>query len=321
MCYTYNGDNMIRIFKNSNDGTLDKLNKIEPNCWIDLVEPSELEIKEVVEQTGVPANLLIKMLDTDETARIEKEDDATLIVIDVPFVEDKKTKNKYSTMPLGIITYKNYLITLSVKETEVLNDVMENRVKYVVTAKKSRFLIQILHRVATLYIKYLKIINEEIEKKEKIIMKSTSNKELVQLMNIQKSLVFFVTSLKSNDIILDKLNKGSLIEFYEEDLDILEDAIIENKQGIETAIIYRDIVASMSETFTGIISNNLNEIMKFLAGITIVFSVPTMIASFMGMNVPLGELQTNENSFMFILSISFILSIIIAYILKKKDML
>ncbi|MBQ2409153.1 MAG: magnesium transporter CorA family protein [Bacilli bacterium] len=312
---------MIRIFKNSNDGTLEKLKKIEPNCWIDLVEPSELEIKEVVEQTGVPANLLIKMLDTDETARIEKEDDATLIVIDVPFVEDKKTKNKYSTLPLGIITYKNYLITLSVKETEVLNDVMENRVKYVVTAKKSRFLIQILHRVATLYIKYLKIINEEIEKKEKIIMKSTSNKELVQLMNIQKSLVFFVTSLKSNDIILDKLNKGSLIEFYEEDLDILEDAIIENKQGIETAIIYRDIVASMSETFTGIISNNLNEIMKFLAGITIVFSVPTMIASFMGMNVPLGELQTNENSFMFILSISFILSIIIAYILKKKDML
>ena len=312
---------MIRIFKNSNDGTLDKLKKIEPNCWIDLVEPSELEIKEVVEQTGVPANLLIKMLDTDETARIEKEDDATLIVIDVPFVEDKKTKNKYSTLPLGIITYKNYLITLSVKETEVLNDVMENRVKYVVTAKKSRFLIQILHRVATLYIKYLKIINEEIEKKEKIIMKSTSNKELVQLMNIQKSLVFFVTSLKSNDIILDKLNKGSLIEFYEEDLDILEDAIIENKQGIETAIIYRDIVASMSETFTGIISNNLNEIMKFLAGITIVFSVPTMIASFMGMNVPLGELQTNENSFMFTLSISFILSIIIAYILKKKDML
>lgn len=312
---------MIRIFKNSNDGTLEKLKKIEPNCWIDLVEPNELEIKEVVEETGVPANLLIKMLDTDETARIEKEDDATLIVIDVPFVEDKKTKNKYSTMPLGIITYKNYMITLSVKETEVLNDVMENRVKYVVTAKKSRFLIQILHRVASLYIKYLKIINEEIEKKEKIIMKSTSNKELVQLMNIQKSLVFFVTSLKSNDIILDKLNKGSLIEFYEEDLDILEDAIIENKQGIETAMIYRDIVASMSETFTGIISNNLNEIMKFLAGITIVFSVPTMIASFMGMNVPLGELQTNENSFMFILSISFILSIIIAYILKKKDML
>ena len=321
MCYTYNGDNMVRIFKTSNDGTLEKLKKVEPNTWIDLVEPSKLEIKDIVEQTGIPANLIIKLLDTDETARIEKEDDATLIVIDVPYIEDKKTKNKYTTIPLGIITYKQYIVTISVKETEVINDIMDNRVKYVVTGKKSRFIIQILHRVASLYIKYLKIINEEIEKKEKIIMKSTSNKELVQLMNIQKSLVFFVTSLKSNDIILDKLEKGSLVEFFEEDLDILEDAIIENKQGIETAIIYRDIVASMSETFTGIISNNLNEIMKFLAGITIVFSVPTMISSFMGMNVPLGELQTNENAFMFILSISFILSILIAYVLKKKDML
>lgn len=321
MCYTYNGDNMVRIFKTSNDGTLERLKKVEPNTWIDLVEPSELEIKDIVEQTGIPANLIIKLLDTDETARIEKEDDATLIVIDVPYIEDKKTKNKYTTIPLGIITYKQYIVTISVKETEVINDIMDNRVKYVVTGKKSRFIIQILHRVASLYIKYLKIINEEIEKKEKIIMKSTSNKELVQLMNIQKSLVFFVTSLKSNDIILDKLEKGSLVEFFEEDLDILEDAIIENKQGIETAIIYRDIVASMSETFTGIISNNLNEIMKFLAGITIVFSVPTMISSFMGMNVPLGELQTNENAFMFILSISFILSILIAYVLKKKDML
>lgn len=312
---------MVRIFKTSNDGTLERLKKVEPNTWIDLVEPSELEIKDIVEQTGIPANLIIKLLDTDETARIEKEDDATLIVIDVPYIEDKKTKNKYTTIPLGIITYKQYIVTISVKETEVINDIMDNRVKYVVTGKKSRFIIQILHRVASLYIKYLKIINEEIEKKEKIIMKSTSNKELVQLMNIQKSLVFFVTSLKSNDIILDKLEKGSLVEFFEEDLDILEDAIIENKQGIETAIIYRDIVASMSETFTGIISNNLNEIMKFLAGITIVFSVPTMISSFMGMNVPLGELQTNENAFMFILSISFILSILIAYALKKKDML
>ena len=312
---------MVRIFKTSNDGTLERLKKVEPNTWIDLVEPSELEIKDIVEQTGIPANLIIKLLDTDETARIEKEDDATLIVIDVPYIEDKKTKNKYTTLPLGIITYKQYIVTISVKETEVINDIMDNRVKYVVTGKKSRFIIQILHRVASLYIKYLKIINEEIEKKEKIIMKSTSNKELVQLMNIQKSLVFFVTSLKSNDIILDKLEKGSLVEFFEEDLDILEDAIIENKQGIETAIIYRDIVASMSETFTGIISNNLNEIMKFLAGITIVFSVPTMISSFMGMNVPLGNFATMGEAFIVLMVISAILSIIIAIILKKKNML
>ena len=140
-------------------------------------------------------------------------------------------------------------------------------------------------------------------------------------MNIQKSLVYFVTSLKSNDIILEKLEKGNLIEFYEEDMDVLEDAIIENRQGIETSLIYREIVASLQETYSGVISNNLNEIMKFLAGITIVFSIPTMIASFMGMNVPLGVLANNDYSFMFIMSISIFSAFVIALILKKKDML
>ena len=312
---------MLRVFKTSDDGTLEKLKNIETNTWIDLVEPTEEEIKEVVEKTDIPANLLIKLLDSDEVARIEKEDDATLIIIDVPYVIDKKIKNKYSTLPVGIISYKNYLVTIAVKETEVVQDVMENRVKSVFTMKKSRFLIQILHRVATLYLKYLKEINLEIEAKEKNLINATNNKYLLQLMNIQKSLVYFVTSLKSNDIILEKLEKGNLIEFYEEDMDVLEDAIIENRQGIETSLIYREIVASLQETYSGVISNNLNEIMKFLAGITIVFSIPTMIASFMGMNVPLGVLANNDYSFMFIMSISIFSAFVIALILKKKDML
>lgn len=312
---------MLRVFRTSDDGTLEKLKNIETNTWIDLVEPTEGEIKEVVEKTDIPANLLIKLLDSDEVARIEKEDDATLIVIDVPYVIDKKIKNKYSTLPLGIISYKNYLVTIAVKETEVVQDVMENRVKSVFTMKKSRFLIQILHRVATLYLKYLKEINLEIEAKEKNLVNATNNKYLLQLMNIQKSLVYFVTSLKSNDIILEKLEKGNLIEFYEEDMDVLEDAIIENRQGIETSLIYREIVASLQETYSGVISNNLNEIMKFLAGITIVFSIPTMIASFMGMNVPLGVLANNDYSFMFVMSISIFSAFVIALILKKKDML
>lgn len=312
---------MLRVFKTSDDGTLEKLKNIETNTWIDLVEPTEQEIKKVVEETDIPANLLIKLLDSDETARIEKEDDATLIIIDVPYVLDRNVKNKYTTIPLGIISYKDYLVTIAIKETEVLQDVMDNRVKSVFTMKKSRFLIQILHRVATLYLKYLKEINLEIEAKEKCLAKATSNKYLLQLMNIQKSLVYFVTSLKSNDIILEKLEKGNLIDFYEEDMDVLEDAIIENKQGVETSLIYREIVASMQETYSGIISNNLNEIMKFLAGITIVFSIPTMIASFIGMNVPMGELGTNPYSFLLLISISLVSAIVIAIILKKKDML
>lgn len=312
---------MLRIFKTGEDFTLEKKKKIEKNVWIDLVEPTEEEIKEVVEATNIPANLLIKLTDSDETARIEKEEDATLIVIDVPFVEDRKLKNKYTTLPLGLVSYKDYIVTISVKETEIVNDIVEGRVKGVETEKRSRFLIQTLHRVASLFIKDLRIINEEIENREKTLIRATKNKDLIHLMNLQKSLVYFYTSLKSNDIILEKIEKGKLVESFEDNYELLEDAIIENKQGIETAMIYREIIASMSETFTGIISNNLNEVMKFLAGITIVFSIPTMFASFFGMNVPLGELGTYKYAFLFVLSTSFICAIILAFLLRKKDML
>ncbi|MEG0022021.1 MAG: magnesium transporter CorA family protein [Bacilli bacterium] len=312
---------MLKVYKTNNDGTLEKLDKIEENTWVDLVNPTDDELKETIKGTGVPANLLIKMLDSDETARIEKSDEATLIVIDVPHMEDKKIKNRYQTLPLGLITCNNYLITISLTDTGIIEDAIENRIKSVFTDKKTRVIIQILNRVAANYLKFLKNISDDIENREKAFLKTTSNKDLIQLMQIQKSLVFFETGLKANEIILEKLEKGNLIEFYEEDLDVLEDSIIENRQGIETAIIYREIVASMSETYTGIMSNNLNQIMKFLAGITIVFSIPTMISSFIGMNVPLGELAHSDYSFMFIVSISIISALVIAFILKKKDML
>ena len=151
--------------------------------------------------------------------------------------------------------------------------------------------------------------------------KSTNNKELIDLLNIEKTLVYFSTSLKANDAVLEKLSKGNVITLYEDDSDLMEDAIIENKQAIEMANIYREILTSMTDTYATIISNNLNDVMKFLAGITIVFSIPTMVASFIGMNVPLGNIGSSKLSFILIILISFILSFIIAIILKKKNML
>lgn len=312
---------MIKVYKTDLDGTIKKIKKIQANSWINLASPTTEEIKQVTTKTNIPESLILKVLDYEELPRIENEDNATLIVVDVPYIEDKKSKDKYSTVPIGIITKDNYFVTVSLKESEILNDFKNNKIKDLDTAKKTRFIIQLLLRIATYYIKYLNLINREIENKEKILVKSTSNKELLNLMHIQKSLVYFVTSLKANDIILDKLSKGNIINMYTEDLDLLDDAMIENKQGIETANIYREILASMSDTYASIISNNLNEIMKFLAGITIVFSIPTMIASFMGMNVPLGDLANNNFSFMIVLGISILISIVVAIILKKKDML
>lgn len=312
---------MLKIYKTNTTGEIEKLKKIEPNSWINLSNPNSDEIKEVIEKTKIPESLILKVLDYEELPRIETEDKATLIVVDVPYVEDKKSKNKYSTVPVGIITKGNYFLTVCLKETEIFNDFKHNKIKGVDTAKKTRFIIQLLLKIATFYIKYLNLINREIENKEKSLIKSTSNKELLNLMHIQKSLVYFVTSLKANDIILEKLSKGNIINMYEEDLDLLDDAMIESKQGIETANIYREILASMSDTYASIINNNLNGVMKFLAGITIVLSIPTMISSFMGMNVPMGNLSDNPFAFIIILIISILISIIIALILKKKDML
>lgn len=312
---------MIKIYKNSPDGTIINTNEYEANTWINLVNPTLEEIEQIEIKTNIPKNLLEKMLDTEELPRIEAEEDSTLVVVDVPYIRDHKMKNKYSTLPLGIILNKNYLVTICTKEVEVLKEIKENKIKNLSISKKTRFIIRLLLRIASLYVKYLNIIDKEIESKEKVLIKSTNNKELISLMNIQKSLVYFVNSLRANDIILDKLSKGNVLELYEEDKDLLEDAIIENKQGIETANIFREIIDSMTDTYATIISNNLNEVMKFLAGITIVCSVPTMIASFLGMNVPLGIIDTNPYSFIIIVLISLILALIIAIILKKKDML
>jgi len=310
---------MIKIYKTNLDGIICENKIIEDNCWIDLTNPTVEEVKIVTDKTHISSSLLAKVLDYEELPRIETEDGATLIVVDVPYIKDMRYKEKYSTIPVGIIIKNNFLLTVCLKKVEILDDIIN--LKNIDTSKKTRFIIQFLLKVATYYIKYLKIINKEIEGKEHLLIKSTSNVELLNLMHIQKSLVYFITGLKENDIILEKLFKGNVIDMYEEDLDLLDDAMIENKQGIETANIYREIISSMSDTYATIISNNLNQIMKFLAGITIVFSIPTMISSFMGMNVPLDIFSLNTNSFFIIVSVSILLAILIAYILKKKDML
>ena len=312
---------MLKIYKTNKDGIVETLKSMQNYCWIDLVNPTESELDKVSLKTNISKSLILKVLDYEELPRIEFEDNATLIVVDIPYIEDKKVKNKYSTIPLGIIINEIYLLTVCLKETEVLKDFKNNKIKSLSTAKRTRFIIQLLFRIATYYIRYLNMINSEIENKEKDLIKSTSNKELLNLMHIQKSLVYFVTSLKANAIILEKLSKGNVLNLYEEDEDLLEDAIIENNQGIETANIYREIISSMSDTYATIISNNLNTVMKFLAGITIVLSIPTIIASFMGMNVDLGLLNNNPFAFLIILLISIVISLIIAFVLKKKGML
>lgn len=314
---------MIKIYETDNKTLeLKEINDFKKNSWIDMENPSYDEISVVSEKTEIDKELLTKLLDEEELPRIEVDGNSTVIVIDTPYITDSNYKHKYNTKPLGIIINNNgYFVTISLKRQAVLDDFKEGKVKDFNVSKKSKFIYQILLKTSSAYQKELFSINEYINQKEKTLYKSTSNKELVALLNIEKTLVYFLTSLKANDIVLEKLSKGNIINLYKCDNSLIEDCIIENKQSIEMTSIYREILTSMTDTYATIISNNLNDIMKFLAGITIVFSIPTMVASFIGMNVPLGSIGTSNISFILIIIFSFILSIIIAIILKKKNML
>lgn len=312
---------MINIYTTDNK-QLKSLKNLQKECWINLINPSNEEIKEISEKTNTDLDLLMKLTDDEELPRIEIGDNATLIVIDTPCIADTRYKHKYNTEPLGIIINNDgYFITISLKKQSLFDDFKNNKIKNFDIKKRTKFVLQILIRIAGIYQKELIAINSYINSKEKTLYKSTNNKKLIDLLSVEKTLVYFTTSLKANDVVLEKLSKGNVLQLYEDDNDLMEDAMIENKQAIEMSNIYREILTSMTDTYATIISNNLNDIMKFLAGITIVFSIPTMVASFIGMNVPLGEIGSSSFSFILIIAFSLILSLIIALILKKKNML
>lgn len=308
---------MIKIHESKKDSDeLIKVKEMTKDTWINLINPSDNEIKKVANYLKIDDKLIKQVLVEKELPRLKKVDNATLIVINVPFMKDKSIKNKYITYPLGIIVTAKNIITVSLVEHTFLNNLED-----VNTKKINQLLIQILLKGAQSYLVTLESIDEDISRIESSTYKATDNKQLLNFLNIQKTLVYFLTSLHANGVVLEKLQRENVLTFTKEESMLLEDAIIENKQSIETSTIYREILSSTMDTYSSIISNNLNVIMKFLAGITIVFSVPTMIASFLGMNVPLGELGKNPASFALIILISLIISLCIAWWLKKKNML
>lgn len=310
---------MIKIYK-SVKGEVKKRKKIEKGCWINLISPSFEEIDEVVKKTSIDKSLILKLKDEEEVPRIEVEDNSTLIVVDCPFV-DEKDRNKYITLPLGIIINNDYIVTISSKNPKVLSMIRHNNIKDIDTSFKSRFIIQILYNNTRHYLKYLRSIDKNIDESEQTLYDSTENKELIKVLEIEKSLVYFINSLRDNYILTEKLSKGNIIPLYEEDKDLLEDAQIENRQGIDMANTYREILSSVSDAYATIISNNLNQAMKVLTSITIIFSVPTVISSFLGMNVPFSDFIISKYSYIVILFLSILLSLLLAYILKKKKLL
>ncbi|CAH2212464.1 magnesium transporter CorA family protein [Tepidibacter aestuarii] len=309
---------MIRVYKTI-DEKLVKLDNIERDTWVNLTNPTQEEINKVCDMFNIECDHIKAALDEEESSRIETEENYTVILVDLPIIEKEKDSEFYATIPLGVILSKEYIVTICIRETSILNDFFTGKVKGFSTFKKTRFILQVLYKNATLYLQCLRHIDRKSNQIEKELHKSTENKKIFQLLSLEKSLVYFTTSLRANEIVLEKMLRLENIKQYAEDKELLQDVIIENKQAIEMANIYSNILSSMMDAFSSIISNNLNIVMKFLTSVTIVMSIPTIVASFYGMNVNI-PLSQNPHAFSIVLFISFFLSSIIAAIMAKKKM-
>ena len=312
---------MVKIFKTAESGVL-QIENFEPGCWVAMTNPTAEELHEVATRYDIDATDMRAPLDEEERSRIDVEDNYTLILVDIPTIEERNEKDWYGTIPLSIVLCNDTIITVCLEDTPVLTAFMDGRVRNFYTHMKTRFIFQILYRNATLYLNYLRIIDRRSDSIEQKLHEATRNKELIELLELEKSLVFFTTSLKANEIVLEKLLKFSAIKKYPEDEDLIEDVIVENKQAIEMANIYSGILNGTMDTFASVISNNQNSVMKFLTTITIVLSIPTMIASFYGMNVKSFSMPfaDSEWGFPIVIGISLIITLIIVFIFRKKDL-
>ena len=306
---------MLTIHKTIN-GKMTKLDQVEDGCWVNLTYPSEDELNTVAATLNVEPTFLRAALDEEETSRIDTEDGQTLIIIDVPAVE-KDDAVVYSTLPLGIIVTDKHIITVCLKETSILKDFQDGLVRFAETQKRTSFILYMLLQVAKRFLQYLKQIDKIYNYMERQLYKSQRNKELIQLRDLEKSLVYFNTSLKANEVTLEKILRGRIITLYEEDHDLLEDVLIEVRQAIEMANIYSSIISGMMDAFASVISNNLNVIMKVLTSITILLTIPNIFFSFYGMNVANLPL---DQFWWFPLALSGVVILVVAIILKKRDL-
>ena len=288
-----------------------------------MTNPTEGEIKSVCGSLMIQEDFIRYSLDSEEKARIdyEEDDDTILFILDVPIKEKEHEREIYTTMPIGIIVVRDEaIITVSLREMAFIEEFANGRVKGFSTYKKSRFVLQLMFRISSNYLETLKAINKETEQTEYTLKQSMNNEEILKLLDSEKSLVYITTSLRANEAVMERTVKIKNIKLYEDDEDILEDAIIENKQAIEMSKIYTDVLTSSMDAYASLISNNLNGTMKLLTSITIIIAIPTLIASLWGMNVRV-PFEYTAYGFWILCIISVVVTIIGIALLNKKGLL
>jgi magnesium transporter len=308
---------MITVFKRTEQG-LEVLDQPANNSWINVIDPTPEEIESLT-ALGIPQNFITFPLDVDERSRTEREDDGTLLIlIRVPLFQGFQTDVPYNSIPMGIIMTNRMILTVCRRQNEVLAELSSGKVRGLETGKRNRFILRLLFLTANRYLNYLREINRITDTLEDRLQQSQRNRELLELLKYQKSLVYFTTALKSNELVLERLQRSQFFRMYSEDEDLLEDVITENQQAIEMVNIYTNILSSTMDAFASIISNNMNTVMKFLASATIVVSMPTIVFSFFGMNVDL-PFQEFIHAHYIILGISLVIMFVVTMIFLRRD--
>lgn len=307
---------MITIYK-ATPSRLMEIDEYEEGSWVNVSEPSRHELDILAQRLGIPQDFLVDPLDVDEVARIEVEGESLLIVLRIPKYDRENADIPFSTLPIGIIFTKGLIITVCLENVEILLDFINGNIKSFSMENRTLFFLKLLHRAVFLFLKYLKEINKRTNAVETELHMAMKNEELIKLLNLEKGLVFFTTSLRSNGLMMERLQRVEYVKMNSEEKDLLEDAIIDNRQAIEMADIYSNILSGMMDAFASIISNNLNVVIKVLTSITIIVALPTLIVSAYGMNINL-PFQGRPQAFFIIMGFSLILSGFITLLFMRR---
>lgn len=311
-------DTIITIYRSGVDNGLEVTGRYESGAWVNVVNPSPAEISELVTRFTIPSDFLTDPLDVDERARIEREEGNTLILLRTPRREATEADIPFTTLPIGIILTQGLVITISLTEVDVVAEFLNGKVRNFSTGNSTRFVLLLFLRTSLLFLRYLKEINRMTTAIENDLHRALRNVQLIRLLNMEKSLVFFITSLRSNALMLEKFNTSGCLRMNEDDRDIFEEVVIENKQAIEMANIYTSILSGMMDAFASIISNNLNVVIKLLTTVTIILMIPTLVASIYGMNVEL-PFQHSQYAFLIVIAFSIMVSILGIAVFWRKE--
>lgn len=314
---------MIRYYAHQN-GQLTELETRQPACWINVAPPIvQSELDALSNELQIPLDFLTDSLDIDERSRFEFEDDARLILINTPILNavDKDNEAIYITSPIGIILVEDHVLTISGVENPIIDRFVDNRVRNFNTAADKLFVLQIFEQNVLRFLECLKKLNLKRNLIEQELYNSVRNAELKHLLRIEKSLVYFVNSLSANELVKMKIKRTDFLKFMddEEMADLFEDIIIDNSQALEMSNVYTNILSGTMEAYASIISNNLNVFIQRLTIITIILMVPTLVASFYGMNVDLPFEHANS-AFYVIVLISIVISLALVWFFRRKQL-